>query len=208
MVEPRFNQIQVHSAIGLSFASGVRALLRQDPDIMMIGEIRDLETAEMAIQAALTGHLVLSTLHTNDAPSAITRLLELGVPAYLISATVLGVMAQRLVRTLCPHCKQASPIDSKLWEQFTTDPSLEPINTHKAIGCIECRQSGFLGRIGLYEMMEMTEPLKAKIVPGADLQSLRLQASKDGLLALRHSGAVKVANGHTTIDEVIRVTPF
>ncbi len=208
MVEPRFNQIQVHSAIGLNFASGVRALLRQDPDIMMIGEIRDIETAEMAIQAALTGHLVLSTLHTNDAPSAVTRLLELGVPAYLISATVLGVMAQRLVRTLCPHCKQPNTVDPTLWQQFIGDEKLVPSHTHAAVGCIECRQTGFLGRIGLYEMMEMTEPLKSLITPGADLQSLKRQAKQDGLLALRHSGAVKVANGQTTIEEVLRVTPF
>lgn len=208
MVEPRFNQIQVHSAIGLSFASGVRALLRQDPDIMMIGEIRDLETAEMAIQAALTGHLVLSTLHTNDSPSAITRMLELGVPAYLISATVLGVMAQRLVRTLCKHCKQPTTIDPQVWEQFIPGVDFKPDNAHQPVGCIECRQTGFLGRIGLYEMMEITEPLKTHITPGADLQKLKKQASKDGLLALRHSGAVKVANGHTTIDEVLRVTPF
>ncbi len=208
MVEPRFNQIQVHSAIGLNFASGVRALLRQDPDIMMIGEIRDIETAEMAIQAALTGHLVLSTLHTNDAPSAVTRLLELGVPAYLISATVLGVMAQRLVRTLCPHCKQPTTLDPTLWQQFIGDEKLVPSHTHAAVGCIECRQTGFLGRIGLYEMMEMTEPLKSLITPGADLQSLKRQAKQDGLLALRHSGAVKVANGQTTIEEVLRVTPF
>ena len=171
MVEPKFNQIQVHSAIGLSFAAGVRALLRQDPDIMMIGEIRDLETAEMAIQAALTGHLVLSTLHTNDSPSAITRMLELGVPAYLISATVLGVMAQRLVRTLCEHCKQPTTVDPQLWEQFIPGVDFTPDNAHQ-------------------------------------LQKLKKQASQDGLLSLRHSGAVKVASGHTTIDEVLRVTPF
>ncbi len=208
MVEPSFNQIQVHGAIGLNFAAGVRALLRQDPDIMMIGEIRDLETAEMAIQAALTGHLVLSTLHTNDSPSAVTRLLELGVPAYLINATVLGVMAQRLVRTLCPNCKQPDQADPAIWKEFSEGADIEPHNVHKPVGCIECRQTGFLGRVGLYEMMEMTEPLKTNIVPGADLSLLKAQAKQDGLLALRHSGAVKVASGQTTIEEVLRVTPF
>ncbi|MCL4121538.1 UNVERIFIED_CONTAM: hypothetical protein GTU68_001345 [Idotea baltica] len=190
MVEPSFNQIQVHKAIDLSFSAGVKSLLRQDPDIIMIGEIRDLKTAEMAIQAALTGHLVLSTLHTNDSPSAITRLMELGLPSYLINASVLGIMAQRLVRTLCPHCK-------------TSDS-----NPAKPEGCLECRQTGFLGRIGLYEMLEMTETLKATVSPGCDLQKLRKQSQRDGLKTLRHSGAKKVAQGLTTMPEVLRVTPF
>ncbi|MBT8114326.1 MAG: GspE/PulE family protein, partial [Arenicella sp.] len=151
MVEPSFNQIQVHEAIDLSFSAGVRALLRQDPDIIMIGEIRDLATADMAIQAALTGHLVLSTLHTNDSPSSITRLLELGVPAYLINATVLGVMAQRLVRTLCPHCKKDYEINPAQWEQFCQGSAIAATDTKHAEGCVECRQTGYLGRIGLYE---------------------------------------------------------
>ena len=207
MVEPSFNQIQVHNAINLTFASGVRALLRQDPDIIMIGEIRDLETAEMAIQAALTGHLVLSTLHTNDAPSAVTRLLELGVPAYLINATVLGVMAQRLVRTLCPHCKKDGNIDSAVWDQFIGEAKIKMEAPQQPGGCVECRQTGFMGRIGLYEMLEMTDDLKEVITPGADLRLIKRQAIKDGLLPLRNSGAVKVARGTTTIEEVLRVTP-
>ena len=207
MVEPSFNQIQVHNAIDLTFAAGVRALLRQDPDIIMIGEIRDLETAEMAIQAALTGHLVLSTLHTNDAPSAITRLLELGVPAYLINATVLGIMAQRLVRTLCPHCKSESSIDPDLWQAFVSGADIQPETPYQANGCIECRQSGFLGRVGLYEMLEVTDALKQVITPDADLRTIKQQANKEGLLTLRHSGALKVAKGTTVVDEVLRVTP-
>jgi general secretion pathway protein E len=207
MVEPSFNQIQVHAAIDLSFSAGVRALLRQDPDIIMIGEIRDLPTAEMAIQAALTGHLVLSTLHTNDSPSAITRMMELGVPAYLINATVLGVMAQRLVRTLCPHCKIKAPIDEHLWEDFTRGLDIELTSPCKAVGCLECRQTGFLGRIGLYEMLEMTAELKETVTPASDLQKLRKQAYSDGLQTLRVSGARKVASGITTIDEVLRITP-
>ncbi|MCL4164526.1 UNVERIFIED_CONTAM: hypothetical protein GTU68_022793 [Idotea baltica] len=190
MVEPSFNQIQVHQSIDLTFSTGVRSLLRQDPDIIMIGEIRDLATAEMAIQAALTGHLVLSTLHTNDAPSAITRLMELGLPAYLINASVLGILAQRLVRTLCKHCKTE-----------LTSPA-------KPEGCLECRQTGYLGRIGLYEMLEMTQSLKKLVTPGGDLQHLRKQTKQDGLKTLRQSGAKKVALGLTTMSEVLRVTPF
>jgi len=208
MVEPSFNQIQVHSGIDLSFSSGVRALLRQDPDIIMVGEIRDLATAEMAIQAALTGHLVLSTLHTNDAPSAVTRLLELGVPAYLINATMLGVMAQRLVRTLCPHCKKAEPIEAEVWQEFTQGAEVEQRNPAKPVGCLECRQTGFKGRVGLYEMLEMTDAIKSQVRPDGDLQSLRKQARDDGLQTLRISGAKKVAAGLTTIDEVLRVTPI
>jgi len=207
MVEPSFNQIQVHDAINLNFSAGVRALLRQDPDIIMIGEIRDLATAEMAIQAALTGHLVLSTLHTNDAPSAITRLMELGVPAYLINATLLGVMAQRLVRTLCPKCKQDHNIDEKAWLEFTNGIKIDPGQAAKPVGCIECRQTGFYGRIGLYEMLEMTSSMKEVVSKGGDLQLLRTQARDDGLQMLRVSGAKKVAAGLTTIEEVLRVTP-
>jgi len=208
MVEPSFNQIQVHSAIDLSFSAGVKALLRQDPDIIMIGEIRDLQTAEMAIQASLTGHLVLSTLHTNDSPSAITRMLELGVPAYLINATVLGVMAQRLVRTLCPHCKEPEQPDATAWKEFIQGGDIELTEPCKPVGCIECRQTGFLGRIGLYEMLEMTSNLKSVVKPESDLTLLRKQTRKDGLLTLRHSGAKKVAEGFTTMEEVLRVTPF
>lgn len=208
MVEPAFNQIQVHSAIDLDFAAGVKALLRQDPDIIMIGEIRDLKTAEMAIQAALTGHLVLSTLHTNDSPSAITRMLELGVPAYLINATVLGVLAQRLVRTLCPNCKEPDTVDPTVWQSFTKGIDVDLETPCKPVGCIECRQTGFLGRVGLYEMLEMSNSLKSKVKPDADLEILRQQTKDDGLRTLRYSGAKKVAEGFTTIEEVLRVTPF
>ena len=208
MVEPSFNQIQVHSAIDLSFAAGVKSLLRQDPDIIMIGEIRDLQTAEMAIQAALTGHLVLSTLHTNDSPSAITRLLELGVPSYLISATVLGIMAQRLVRTLCPHCKVPDDIDAETWKAFSLNSNIPLETPCKPAGCNECRNTGYLGRIGLYEMLELSKELKSVIKPDSDLQILRDQTDKEGMLTLRHSGAKKVSDGLTTIQEVLRVTPF
>jgi len=208
MVEPSFNQMQVQHQIKLSFASGVRSLLRQDPDIIMVGEIRDLETAEMAIQAALTGHLVISTLHTNDAPSAVTRLIDLGVPPYLIKATVIGIMAQRLVRTLCPHCKQPEPVDLEAWnlliKPFKARP---PQQFMKPVGCLECRDTGYLGRMGVYEIMLLTEPLRELIRDDSDIDTLRRQGIKDGMRTLRLSGAQKVGAGLTTVSEVLRVTP-
>jgi len=209
MVEPAFNQMQIQHAIDLDFATGIKALMRQDPDIIMIGEIRDLETAEMATQAALTGHLVLSTLHTNDAPSAITRLMELGIPPYLIRATVLGVMAQRLVRTLCPSCKAPVKIDQEDWQMITkpwTTPL--PANAHKPVGCLECRNTGYRGRAGVYEIMPLSEPIKEQIHENGQVSDIRKQAIKEGMHSLRLSGANKIANGQTTIDEVLRVTPI
>ncbi|MGE7959273.1 GspE/PulE family protein [Pseudomonas sp. NPDC089530] len=208
MVEPAFNQMQVQHNIELTFASGVRALMRQDPDIIMIGEIRDLETAEMAIQAALTGHLVLSTLHTNDAPGAISRLLELGVAPYLIKATLLGVMAQRLVRTLCPHCKTPQPLDESDWQGLTRPWQAPlPSHAHGATGCAECRDTGYRGRAGVYEIMQLSDSLKALITADADLLAIRRQAFAEGMRSLRLSGAQKVAAGLTTLEEVLRVTP-
>ncbi|MBT5032283.1 MAG: type II/IV secretion system protein [Proteobacteria bacterium] len=207
MVESAFNQIQVHASIDLDFAAGVRALLRQDPDIIMIGEIRDLETAEMAIQAALTGHLVLSTLHTNDSPSAITRLLELGVPAYLINASVLGVLSQRLARTLCPRCKSSVKIDETSWSTLTTGFNLVPGNPYQAVGCLDCRDTGYRGRIGLYEMMELTDAVKKLVVPNADVSQISAQAIKDGMVPLRIAGAQHIIAGETTLEEVIRIVP-
>jgi general secretion pathway protein E len=208
MVEPAFNQIQAQPSIDLTFAAGVRALLRQDPDIIMIGEIRDLQTAEMAVQAALTGHLVFSTLHTNDAPSAITRLLEIGVPAYLINATVLGVVAQRLVRTLCPDCKADMPIADDAWRALV-DPwnLLMPMPAYGSKGCLECRTTGYYGRIGLFEMVRMTPMLRKRVTSTADLAAIREQALKDGMQPLRISGAKKISAGLTTLTEVIRVIP-
>ena len=208
MIEGAFNQMQVQHNIDLNFASGVRALMRQDPDIIMVGEIRDLETAEMAIQAALTGHLVLSTLHTNDAPSAITRLLELGVPHYLLKATILGVMAQRLVRTLCPHCKAPVQLDEDTWNGLTRPWSSPlPTHAHHAVGCLECRETGYRGRAGVYEIMLINDAIKPLITADTDLTLLRRAAFKDGMRSLRLSGAQKVAAGLTTIEEVLRVTP-
>jgi general secretion pathway protein E len=208
LIEPAFNQMQVQPAIDLTFAAGVRALLRQDPDIIMVGEIRDFETAEIAAQASLTGHLVLSTLHTNDAPSALTRLIDLGVPPYLMRATLLGVAAQRLVRKLCPHCRQAVDMDPKRWRELTGGAALpSPRTVNEAVGCLECRDTGYFGRVGIYEMMPMSRPVKDLLVEGADYRKLREAALKSGMVPLRIAGAEKVAAGITSLDEVMKSTP-
>jgi len=208
MVSPEFNQMQVHSAIDLDFATGVRTLLRQDPDIIMVGEIRDLETAQMAVQASLTGHLVLSTLHTNDAPSALTRLLDLGVPYYLIQSTLAGVVAQRLVRTLCPHCKTEAPLDVQAWAALTHHwPLAPPEKSLGPKGCLECRKTGFLGRTGIYEMLRVTPPIRAMIQANMDLARLMEAAFADGMRPLRASAAAQVVRGVTTIAEVVNVLP-
>jgi general secretion pathway protein E len=209
MVEPAFNQMQVQHSIGVDFAAGIRTLMRQDPDIIMVGEIRDLAAAEMAIQAALTGHLVLSTLHTNDAPSAITRLLDLEVPSYLLQSVILGVMAQRLLRTLCPHCKEKHELEDSAWEHLVS-PWKAPTpkgTTYVAKGCLECRMTGYMGRVGIYETMVMTPALKKAITPTTDLAALQEQAFKEGMKPLRLGGAMKVAAGLTTIDEVLQTAP-
>jgi len=211
MVEPAFNQMQVQSAVDLDFAQGVRALMRQDPDIIMVGEIRDLETAEVTIQAALTGHLVLSTLHTNDAPAAVTRIMDLGVPPYLISATVLGVMAQRLVRTLCPACKKASPAtpeDEAMWDRLVAPwKANRPSHFHHPVGCLECRMTGYRGRVGLYEILMLSRDMKQLITDNAELAKIRDLAYREGMKPLRISGAMKIAAGMTTLAEVFKVAP-
>lgn len=208
MVEERFNQTQVHHKIGLDFAAGIRSLMRQDPDIIMVGEIRDLETAQMAVQAALTGHLVLSTVHTNDAPSTVARLLDLGIPSYLINATLLGVMAQRLVRTLCPHCKEEGSVSPADWQELVAPWKVNvPAKVYRPVGCLECRNTGYLGRQGLYEILTLSEPLKEKVTSDCNLQELRKLAMKEGMRTLRLSGAQKVAAGLTTMEEVLRVAP-
>ncbi len=213
MVEPAFNQMQVHAAIDLNFAEGVRALMRQDPDIIMVGEIRDLQTAEMAIQAALTGHLVLSTLHTNDAASAMTRLLDLGVPSYLLNATILGVMAQRLVRTLCQNCRERIAYEEREsgalpWEELVRPwTSKPPTHLYKPVGCLDCRMTGFRGRSGIYEVMLLSNEIRKLVSTEADISRIRRQAFKEGMKSLRISGAMKVAAGDTTIEEVVQVAP-
>jgi general secretion pathway protein E len=209
MIEPAFNQTQVQPQLDFGFTEGLRALMRQDPDIIMVGEIRDLKTAEMAVQAALTGHMVFSTLHTNDAPSAITRAMELGVPPYLINATVLGVLAQRLVRTLCPQCKAK--------DESATRADLEAVvkpwkinggyRPYKAVGCVDCRMTGFMGRMGLYELLTVSEAFKDRVNQQPSIDALRLQAVTDGMRPLRLAGALRVAEGLTTLDEVLLATP-
>ncbi|MBA4212850.1 MAG: type II secretion system protein E [Polaromonas sp.] len=213
MIEPAFNQTQVQAHLDLDFAQGLRALMRQDPDIIMVGEVRDLATAEMAVQAALTGHLVFTTLHTNDAPSAIMRLMELGIPPYLINATVLGVLAQRLVRTLCPACKtqqdkaQAATSRESLAELVKPWQISGSYRPYEPVGCVDCRMTGFRGRMGLYELLTVTESFKDKVSREPRLDVLRKQAVADGMRPLRLAGAMRVAEGLTTMDEVLACTP-
>ncbi len=209
MIEPSFNQTQVQPQLDFGFAEGLRALMRQDPDIIMVGEIRDLATAEMAVQAALTGHLVFSTLHTNDAPSAVTRLLELGIPSYLINATLLGVLAQRLVRTLCEECKVADPDTSReaLAEAVAPWKISGGFKPYKPVGCVDCRMTGFRGRMGLYELLVVSENFKSRMMGDAGMTGLKQQAVQDGMRPLRLAGALQVAEGHTVIGEVMASTP-
>jgi len=208
MIEPAFNQMQVQSNIDLDFSQGIRTLMRQDPDIIMIGEIRDMETAEMAIQAALTGHLVLSTLHTNDAPSAVTRLLDLGVPSYLIHSTVLGIMGQRLVRTLCPACKKPDEISDAEWDSATGPfKAPKPTTAMKAVGCLECRNTGYKGRSGIYEMLTISPDLRKLITADTELAEVKKLAYKEGMQPMMLNGLEKVASGLTTIEEVLKVAP-
>jgi general secretion pathway protein E len=213
MIEPAFNQTQVQPHLDLDFAQGLRSLMRQDPDIIMVGEVRDLATAEMAVQAALTGHLVFTTLHTNDAPSAVMRLMELGIPPYLINATVLGVLAQRLVRTLCPACRQPQGKEETVASRVTLAELVKPwqvsgsYRPYQPVGCVDCRMTGFRGRMGLYELLVVTEAFKDKVSREPVLDALRKQAVQDGMRPLRLGGAARVAEGLTTMDEVLACTP-
>jgi type II secretory ATPase GspE/PulE/Tfp pilus assembly ATPase PilB-like protein len=192
------NQIHVNPQIGLTFASGLRHIVRQDPDVIMVGEIRDRETADIAIRAALTGHLVFSTLHTNDAPSAITRLTDMGVENYLITSSLVGVLAQRLVRVICAHCKRpAGPALS---------PEGETVQTFRGAGCKECNGSGYASRIGIFEMMDVDDEIRKLIMANADATELTKAARLHGMRSLREDGWKKIRDGVTTVDEVMRVT--
>lgn len=209
MIEPTFNQMQVQESIELNFSDGIRSLMRQDPDIVMVGEIRDQETANMAVQASLTGHLVLSTLHTNDAPSSLVRLHDLGVQPFLTSATILGVMAQRLVRTLCTHCKTDAEVDQQAWKDLVQPWKTNiPTKISKAVGCDHCRGTGFKGRIGIYEILVLSNDMKRLIAQNGKLNEIKQLAYQEGLQPLRIAGAKKVAEGLTTIEEVMRVVPL
>ncbi|OCC16310.1 Type IV fimbrial assembly, ATPase PilB [Dissulfuribacter thermophilus] len=205
------NQIQVKPKIGLTFANALRTILRQDPDIILIGEIRDAETAEIAIQSALTGHLVFSTLHTNDAPSAITRLQEMGVESYLLASCLLGVMAQRLVRVICPHCKESHPIDEELYQELLngiegTDQPVVPKEVWRGKGCPNCATTGYSGRTGIYELLKVDETIRRLIVRGEDSASILKAAKANGMRTLREDGLQKVLLGQTTFEEVLRVS--
>lgn len=208
LIDPLFNQMQVNNKIGLSFSSGIRTLLRQDPDIIMVGEIRDFETAEIAIQASLTGHLVLSTLHTNNASSAVTRLLEIGIKSYLIKMTLLGVMAQRLIRTLCPNCKTQHNISDEQWLEIT-HPLLvnKPATIYQATGCVDCRNTGYFGRTGIYEIFVNTKDIQKHITPDCNEALLAKTAIKEGMVTLKLNGINKIAQGITSIEEILRVMP-
>jgi len=200
------NQVNVHESIGMTFAAALRSLLRQDPDVIMLGEIRDEETARTAIQASLTGHLVLSTLHTNDAPSSITRIINIGVEPYLISAAVNAVLAQRLVRRICPECKQALTHVPDRIRAYLQKFESSPEHLFQGVGCEKCRQTGFKGRVGIYELMELNEELRDLITSNPSLGDLRRAVAEFGMRSLRDDGLHKVSEGLTTVDEIMRVT--
>ena len=207
MVHDRFNQVGIQQQIGVTFGSTLRTILRQDPDIIMVGEIRDLETAENAVQAALTGHLVLSTLHTNDAASSITRLLDLGLPAYLISSTLIGIMAQRLVRKICRHCERTYELlPGEAEVMGLTSDKDRPITVKYGEGCPQCRGTGYIGRTGIYEVLEVNERVRPLITERADAESIKRSGVADGMIVLREAAIRKMLAGETTFDEVIRVT--
>ncbi|MBW2079295.1 MAG: type II/IV secretion system protein, partial [Deltaproteobacteria bacterium] len=196
MVHEDFNQIGVQPSVDVTFASILRNILRQDPDIIMVGEMRDLDTAENAIQAALTGHLVLSTLHTNDAPLAITRMVDIGIPRFLINSTLIGVLAQRLLRKICPYCVEA----------FEIGTEAEVVTLKRGRGCIRCRGTGYLGRIGIFEVLPVTEPIRDLIDQEASAEAIRQAACREGMVTLRENAIGKMIEGQTTYQEVIRVT--
>jgi len=199
---PYVRQVQVHAEIGLTFAATLRALLRQDPDVVLLGEIRDEETATIALQAALTGHFVLSTLHTNDAPGAIARLRHFGLPSFVINSALLGVMAQRLVRRVCKHCADPQPVDDSIRRRFHLEPNVHGFVQGR--GCGRCGQTGYKGRIGLYELLRLTPPLHAAIESGASTEQVRAVAVGEGMRPMWQDGLEKARLGQTTLAEVVR----
>jgi type IV pilus assembly protein PilB len=204
---PGVNQVQVRDNIGLNFAAALRSFLRQDPNIILVGEIRDFETAELAVKAALTGHMVLSTLHTNDAPSTVSRLMNMGIEPFLVASSVNLICAQRLVRRVCAKCKAKSPLPVTALEEVGFSPDLaSSVVPMKGSGCDTCNGTGYKGRVGLYEVMEITDEIRELILVGASALELRRKAADDGMLSLRQSGLRKIADGVTTIDEVVRET--
>jgi type II secretory ATPase GspE/PulE/Tfp pilus assembly ATPase PilB-like protein len=204
--QPGISQIQTHTKIGLTFASSLRSILRHDPDVVLIGEMRDKETADAAIQASLTGHLVFSTLHTNDAPSAFTRLIDMGVEPFLVGSTVEGVMAQRLVRTICPECKiEFTPEHHEVPTDFPV-PKDGPLKVWKGAGCRACRNTGYRGRTGIYELLLVDDDVRQLVLKNVDASTIKRAATSKGMLTLLEDGARKVALGETTIAEVLSIT--
>jgi general secretion pathway protein E len=201
---PGINQIQVRAQIGLNFATLLRSILRQDPDVIMIGEIRDLETAQIAVQAALTGHLVLSTVHTNSAAATVTRLRDMGVEDYLLAATLKGVLAQRLVRRLCPACKAAEPSAPALIDRFDLRRLADTISLHRAVGCPECRGTGYRGRRAIAELLLPNEEINRLVFAGADQGAIERAAIAGGLRPIFDAGLLGAIEGDTTIEEVVR----
>jgi type IV pilus assembly protein PilB len=199
-------QSQINPQAGMTFATGLRSILRQDPDVIMVGEIRDLETAEIAIQAALTGHLVFSTLHTNDAPSSLTRLIDMGVEPFLISSSVVGVLAQRLVRKICPHCKEEFKESAKALEELGANLKNKDAKTYIGKGCPECKNTGYRGRIGIFELMVISDKIKEMIIAKTSASVIAKTAREEGMLTLREDGVRKILDGATSVEEVVRVT--
>lgn len=207
MVHEDFNQIAAQPVLDITFATIMRNILRQDPDIIMIGEIRDVETAQNAIQAALTGHLVLSTLHTNDAPSAVTRLLDLGMPSFLVQATLIGILSQRLVRKICPQCKESFEMDAGELNSLGLDLGREgKIKLYRGKGCFKCRGTGYFGRTALFEILSFSESIRKMTTPETDQEALRTQAKKEGMVTLRENAIRTLLEGKTTYQEILRVT--
>ncbi|HVF57577.1 MAG TPA: ATPase, T2SS/T4P/T4SS family, partial [Pyrinomonadaceae bacterium] len=201
------NQVQMKEQIGLNFAAALRSFLRQDPNIILVGEIRDFETAEIAIKAALTGHLVLSTLHTNDAPSTISRLMNMGIEPFLVATSVNLIQAQRLIRRICSDCKTEHPLPAEALVEVGFSPAeARELKTYKGTGCKTCNNTGYKGRVGLYEVMEVTDEIRELILIGASALELRKRAVEDGMITLRESGLHKIRNGVTTLEEVVRET--
>jgi type IV pilus assembly protein PilB len=201
------NQVQMKDAIGLNFAAALRSFLRQDPNIILVGEIRDFETAEIAVKAALTGHLVLSTLHTNDAPSTISRLMNMGIEPFLVATSVHLIQAQRLIRRICKDCKEEVPMPRKaLLDLGYSEEEVDSVKVYKGRGCPTCNGSGYKGRTALMEVMELSEQIREMVLMGANAVELKRQALDEGMLTLRRSGLIKVMKGVTTVDEVVRET--
>jgi general secretion pathway protein E len=204
---PGIGQVHVNDKIDLSFSNVLRSFLRQDPDIIMVGEIRDLPTADIAIQASLTGHLVFSTVHTNDSAGAVTRLVDMGVEPFLVASSMVAILAQRLVRTVCPHCRLEIEPTQEEWNKLGLRTEFAcPEKVYKPVGCSECFKTGYLGRLGIYELMVIDDEIRQLVLQNVDANTIKKAAMSKGMTTLRDDGADKIARGLTSISEVLRVT--